>query len=55
MDFAKREQVAQKEGKFTLERIKKRDIILDKEIETLKVIAPDPLSIGGRTSPFAKK
>ena len=56
MDFAKQaEQVAQKEGKFTLERIKKRDIILDKEIETLKVIAPDPLSIGGTDSSFREK
>ncbi|MBD0298758.1 MAG: hypothetical protein ICV82_00380, partial [Nitrososphaera sp.] len=47
MDFAKQaEQVAQKETKFTLKRVKKQDIILDKEIEVLKVIAPDPLSIG---------
>jgi DNA polymerase I len=56
MDFAKQaEQVAQKEAKFTLERIKKRDIILDKEIETLKVTAPDPLSIGGTDYSFREK
>jgi DNA polymerase I len=56
VDFAKQaEQVAQKEDKFTLERIKKRDIILDKEIEAIKVIAPDPLSIGGTDSSFREK
>ena len=56
MDFAEQaKQVAQKETKFTLERIKKRDIILDKEIEALKVIAPDPLSIGGTDYSFREK
>jgi len=56
VDFAKQaEQVAQKEDKFTLERIKKRDIILDKEIDAIKVIAPDPLSIGGTDSSFREK
>lgn len=56
VEFAKQaEQVAQKEDKFTLERIKKRDIILDKEIEAIKVIAPDPLSIGGTDSSFREK
>jgi DNA polymerase I len=56
MDFAEQaKQVAQKETKFTLERIKKRDIILDKEIEILKVIAPDPLSIGGTDYSFREK
>ncbi|MCI0556949.1 MAG: hypothetical protein MN733_00515 [Nitrososphaera sp.] len=49
------EQIAKKETKYTLERMKKRDIILDKEIEVLKVIAPDPLSIGGTDNSFREK
>ena len=41
MDFAEQaKQVAKKEAKFTLKQVKKQDIILDKEIEVLKVIAP---------------
>jgi DNA polymerase I len=56
MDFAEQaEQVAQKETKFILKRVKKQDIILDKEIEVLKVIAPDPLSIGGTDYSFREK
>lgn len=56
MDFAKQaEQVAQKETKFILQHVKKQDIILDKEIEVLKVIAPDPLSIGGTDYSFREK
>lgn len=56
MEFADlAEQVAQKESKYTLERTKKRDIIIDKEIDVLKVLAPDPLSIGGTDSSFREK
>lgn len=56
MEFADQaEQVAQKETKYTLERVKKRDIISDKEIDVLKVLAPDPLSIGGTDSSFREK
>jgi DNA polymerase I len=56
MDFAEQaEQVAQKETKFIIKRVKKQDIILDKEIEVLKVIAPDPLSIGGTDYSFREK
>ena len=49
------EEVAGKETKFTLQRVKKRDIILDKEIELIKVLAPDPLSIGGSDYSFREK
>ncbi len=49
------EQVAQKETKYTIEHVKKRDIIADKEIEVLKVLAPDPLSIGGSDYSFREK
>jgi len=56
MDFAEQaKQVAQKEAKFILKQVKKQDIILDKEIEVLKVIAPDPLSIGGTDYSFREK
>ena len=56
MEFAEQaKQVAQKETKFILKQIKKQDIILDKEIEVLKVIAPDPLSIGGTDYSFREK
>jgi DNA polymerase I len=56
MEFAEQaEQVAQKETKFILKRVKKKDIILDKDIEVLKVIAPDPLSIGGTDYSFREK
>jgi DNA polymerase, archaea type len=56
MNFADQaQQIAQKETKFILEPVKKQDIILDKEIEVLKVIAPDPLSIGGTDYSFREK
>jgi DNA polymerase, archaea type len=56
MEFAEQtRQVVQKETKFTLKQVKKQDIILDKEIEVLKVIAPDPLSIGGTDQSFREK
>ena len=56
MQFAgQAEQVAEKEPKYTLERMKKRDTILDQEIDVLKVLAPDPLSIGGTDSSFREK
>lgn len=56
MEFAgQAEEVVRKEPKFKLERMKKRDIVQDKEIEVLKVIAPDPLSIGGTQNSFREK
>lgn len=56
MQFAEQaELVAQKETKYTLEQVKKRDIIIDKEIDVLKVLAPDPLSIGGTDNSFREK
>jgi DNA polymerase elongation subunit (family B) len=56
MEYAdEAEQVAKKETKYTIEHVKKRDIILDKEIEVLKVLAPDPLSIGGSDYSFREK
>ncbi len=49
------EQVVKKEPKYTVEPVKKRDIILDQEIDVLKVLAPDPLSIGGTDNSFREK
>ncbi len=49
------EEVVKKEPKYSIERARKRDIILDKEIEVLKVLAPDPLSIGGTDNSFREK
>lgn len=49
------EEVAKKEPKYTIEHARKRDIILDKEIEVLKILAPDPLSIGGTDNSFREK
>jgi DNA polymerase, archaea type len=49
------EQIKQKETKFVLQPVKKHDIIDDVEIEVLKVIAPDPLSIGGTDYSFREK
>lgn len=56
MQFADQvEQVVQKETKYTVEEVKKRDIILDQEINIIKVLAPDPLSIGGTEYSFREK
>ena len=56
MEFAEQaEQLAQKETKYTIEHVKKRDIIIDRQIDALKVLAPDPLSIGGTDSSFREK
>ena len=42
-------------GKFKTEIVKKLDDIIDKEIDVLKIIAPDPLSIGGTDNSFREK
>ena len=42
------EEIAAIEKKFELQTIRKLDLLSDKEIQTIKIIAPDPLSIGGK-------
>jgi DNA polymerase I len=42
-------------GKFKINHVKKFDDIIDKEIDILKVLAPDPLSIGGTDNSFREK
>ena len=48
-------QVLEKEKKYSLLITKKRDLISDKDIECLKISAPDPLSIGGTENSFREK
>lgn len=42
------EEIAAIEKKFELKTIPKMDLLLDKEIQIIKITAPDPLSIGGK-------
>jgi DNA polymerase, archaea type len=42
------EEIAAIEKKFELKTVPKMDLLLDKGIQTIKIIAPDPLSIGGK-------
>lgn len=49
LEYEKRaEEIAAVEKKFELKRIPKIDLLSDREIQAIKIIAPDPLSIGGR-------
>ncbi|HKI08329.1 MAG TPA: DNA-directed DNA polymerase I, partial [Nitrososphaeraceae archaeon] len=48
-------KVVQRERKYSIEKTSKMDFISDKEIQVLKVIAPDPLSIGGTQNSFREK
>ena len=49
LEYKKRaEEIAAVEKKFELKTIPKLDLMLDKEIQAIKIIAPDPLSIGGK-------
>jgi DNA polymerase I len=52
---AEAEAVVKKEPKYSIEHARKKDIISDTEIEVLKVLAPDPLSIGGTDNSFREK
>jgi DNA polymerase I len=49
LEYKKRaEEIASIEKKFDLKIIPKIDLLSDKEIQAIKIIAPDPLSIGGK-------
>jgi DNA polymerase I len=49
LEYQKRaEEIAAIEKKFELKITPKMDLMSDKEIQTIKIIAPDPLSIGGK-------
>ena len=47
--------VSKESHRFKLEKIKKMDDIVDREISVFKIIAPDPLSIGGTDNSFREK
>ena len=47
--------VDQDPTKFKIQEVKKLDDIADKEIEIFKILAPDPLSIGGTDNSFREK
>ncbi len=47
--------IAAKEPKYTVERVKRKDVIADREIDVLKISAPDPLSIGGTDNSIREK
>ena len=49
LEYQKRaEEIAAIEKKFELKTIPKIDLMTDKEIQAIKITAPDPLSIGGK-------
>ena len=47
IDAGKLKKIVDADTKYTLETTKKRDLISDQEIDVIKIVAPDPLSIGG--------
>ena len=49
------DQIVAKETKYSVQRVRKREVILDKEIDVLKISAPDPLSIGGTDSSLRER
>jgi len=51
----KLEKIVETEKKFTLENSKKQELITDQEINVVKIIAPDPLSIGGTDNSIREK
>jgi DNA polymerase I len=51
----KTEEIIEKEPKYKAIQNKKIDLITDKEINVIKIIAPDPLSIGGTNNSIREK
>jgi DNA polymerase, archaea type len=51
----KAEEIIEKEPKYKAIQNKKIDLITDKEIDVIKIIAPDPLSIGGTNNSIREK
>ena len=49
------EKIVETDKKFTLENSKKQELITDQEINVVKIIAPDPLSIGGTDNSIREK
>src|SRR6266496_1627085 len=56
MQYAgKLKKIVDADTKYTLETTKKRDLISDQEIDVIKIVAPDPLSIGGTDHSIREK
>ena len=51
----KLKKIVDADTKYTLETTKKRDLISDQEIDVIKIVAPDPLSIGEQIIASEKK
>src|SRR5438067_13388418 len=49
------EKIVEREKKYALEQTIKKDLISDREVDLLKIIAPDPLSIGGTENSIREK
>ena len=49
------ESLIENDKKFSVLETKKKDLLIDKEIELLKITAPDPLSIGGTSNSLREK
>ena len=49
------EEIIEKEPKYKAIQNRKIDLIIDKEINVIKIIAPDPLSIGGTNNSIREK
>src|SRR6187200_577190 len=49
------EKIVEREKKYVLEKTIKKDLISDREVDLLKIIAPDPLSIGGTENSIREK
>jgi DNA polymerase I len=48
-------EIIEKEPKYTMKRQTRRDVIADEDIEVVKIIAPDPLSIGGNENSIRER
>ena len=48
-------EIVAREPKYSVQYMKRRDVIADKEIAVMKIFAPDPLSIGGTDSSLREK
>lgn len=47
--------IVEREKKFTVTYVKRNDLLFDREIDLIKIIAPDPLSIGGTENSIREK
>ncbi|MGA8842582.1 MAG: DNA-directed DNA polymerase I [Nitrososphaeraceae archaeon] len=56
LEYSKQlEKLIENDNKFSVLEIEKKDLIIDKEVKLLKIIAPDPLSIGGTSNSIREK